>query len=138
MGAAMPIPEEKYRRKNPGTARFLTLIVPGLGHLYARQFLGGCITLLIVAPIHFLYLALILSFLTSPHYYRIASRYHFRTHLALIALASVIWSIVFLWLRKDAAERCVDYNMRLSLKEEKEREDAFRKNNPFGEKSLEP
>lgn len=134
----MPIPEEKYRRKNPGTARFLTLIVPGLGHLYARQFLGGSITLLLVAPFHFLYLALILSFLTFPHYYRIEYRSHYRTHLALIALASVIWFILFLWLRKDAAERCVDYNMRLSLKEEKERKDAYLKNNPFGEKSLKP
>jgi len=127
----MPIPEEKYRRKNPGTARFLTLIVPGLGHLYARQFLGGCITLLIVAPIHFLFFALVFNLFGVPYLHRVRL---FSAHGG----PGHVWLGVLFWLQKDAAERCMNYNMRLSLKEEKERKAAYLKNNPFGEKSLEP
>jgi len=127
----MPIPEEKYKRKNPGTARFLTLIVPGLGHLYARQFLGGCIALLLVAPFHLL---------ASVIYFYLFFYVHFFSFLSIIfyIVTGSLWASVLFWFQKDAAERCVNYNMSINFKEEKERKDAFRKNNPFGEKSLKP
>ncbi|MFB3895617.1 MAG: hypothetical protein ACE14V_04865 [bacterium] len=92
-------------RKSPTIARVLSLIIPGLGHFYAGEYLAGIIWLVIAFPLMFM-----LGIPQMFFYGLIAFR--------PIPLFFVGYIIYVVWCSHDASKTVAEQNGRLAAQEQ--------------------